>query len=90
MLVEVDLLPPLVVQEEPVPVGGDVLGRGDRDVGRVHVGHLAPVGRRPQQPAEGRERDPGGEEEHGAQPAVAAESAHGMGPAGGSINAAVY
>lgn len=88
MLVEVDLLPPLVVQEEPVPVGGDVLGRGDRDVGRVHVGHLAPIGRRPQQPVEGRERDPGGEEEHGAQPAVAAESSHGTGR--GSINAEAY
>lgn len=79
MLVEVDLLPPLVVQEQPVPVRGDVLGRGDGDVGRVHVGHLASVRRRPQKPVERRERDPGGEEEHGPHPAVSAESTHGDG-----------
>lgn len=65
-----------MVQEQAVPVGGDVVGTGDGDVGRVHVGHLAPVGRRAHQPVEGRERDPGGEEEHSPQPAVAAESTH--------------
>lgn len=65
-----------MIQEQAVPVGGDVVGSGDGDVGRVHVGHLAPVGRRAHQPVEGRERDPGGEEEHGPQPAVAAESSH--------------
>lgn len=65
-----------MVQEQAVPVGRDVVGSVDGDVGRVHVGHLAPVGRRAHQPVEGRERDPGGEEEHGPQPAVAAESSH--------------
>lgn len=77
MVVEVDLLPPLVVQEQPVPVGGDVLGGGDGDVGRVHVGHRAAIRRRPHQPVERRERDPAGEEEHDPHPAVAPESTHG-------------
>lgn len=76
MLCEVDLLPALVVQEEPVPVGGDIPGRaGDGDVGRVHVCHDAAVGHRPQQPAERRKRDPGGEEQHSPNPAAAPESA---------------
>lgn len=72
VLGEVDLLPALMVQEQSVPVRGHVPGRGgDGDVGRVHVGHDAPVGHRPQQPAKRRERDPGGEEQHGAHPASA-------------------
>lgn len=65
-----------MVQEQAVPVGGDVVGGVDGDVGRVHVGHMAPVWRRAHQPVEGHERDPGGEEDHGAQPAVAAEPSH--------------
>lgn len=48
MLLEVDLLPALVVQEEAVAVGGDVGRGGDGNVGGVHVGHHAPAGGRPQ------------------------------------------
>lgn len=77
VVVEVDLLPALVVEEEGVPVGGDVLGGGDGDVGRVHVGHDAAVGDGAEQPGERRERDPGGEDEHRCHPARPAESGHG-------------
>lgn len=82
MLGEVDLLPALVVQEQTIPIRGDVPGRGgDGHVGRVHVCHDAAIGHRAQQAAERRKRDPGGEKQHGPNPAAAPEpaaAAHGV------------
>jgi len=83
VLGEVDLLPALVVQEQSIPIRGDVPGRGgDGDVGRVHVGHDAAIGHRAQQAAERCNRDPGGEKQDGPNPAAAPEpaaaAAHGV------------
>lgn len=63
MLVEIDLLPPLMVQKQSIPIRRDVRRRGDRDVGGVHVGHGAAVGEGFQQAVE--RRDPDGDEEGG-------------------------